>query len=137
MFLSQVADEIIEHLLYHVPPEDNLSSIQLVSHRLNRLANGPLLWRHHCQSTFKFWHPDHDFPSLLRQRASSTAWKKLFLLRKRRNKTISNLLNHVIATKVGRLQRIEAISRFGYDAKDYLLEQCHTDDSLEDVLARR
>ncbi|KAH7154861.1 Transglutaminase-like superfamily-domain-containing protein [Dactylonectria estremocensis] len=137
MMLDHVPDEIIHHLLYYVSPEDNLSSFQLLSHRSNRLANEPLLWKYHCRSTFRFWNPEHGFLRRLTERASTVDWKRLFILRKTRNVMISHLLDGILETKVGRLMKIEHISRMGYDAKDFLLEQCQADDSVQDVLARR
>lgn len=137
MSFSQVPDEIIQHLLYYISPEDTLASFQLISHRLRRLANEPLLWRYHCQSNFKFWHPEHRFHQRLRDRAPATPWKKLFIIRKCRNAQINRLLDEILATKVGRLRRFEKVCRLGYDAKDFLLEQCDADDSIDDHLARR
>ncbi|KAK7428702.1 hypothetical protein QQZ08_004796 [Neonectria magnoliae] len=137
MVLGHVPDEIIQHLLYYVSPEDTLSSFQLLSHRLNRLANEPLLWRYHCQSSFRYWSPEHGFHCRLRERASEVDWKRLFVLRKTRNGQISHLLDEVLATKVGRLNKFEQICRLGYDAKDFLLDQCHNEEPMEDILARR
>lgn len=137
MLLDQIPDEIIQHLLYYVSPEDTLHNFQLLSRRFRHLANEPLLWKYYCRSTFRFWHSEHDFRSKLKQRASEVNWKRLFILRKTRNGQISRLLDEIIATKVGRLRRFEQISRLGYDAKDFLLEQCRIDESAEDVLARR
>ncbi|KAJ3522804.1 hypothetical protein NM208_g12704 [Fusarium decemcellulare] len=137
MFFSQVPDEIIQHLLYYIPPEDNLSSFQLLSHRLRRLANEPLLWRYHCQSNFRFWHPEHNFQRRLKGRASQTPWKDLFIVRKCRNAQLDRLLDEILATRVGRVRRFEKVCNFGYDAKDFLLEQCNTANSADDVLARR
>ncbi|KAL6356888.1 hypothetical protein LRP88_10501 [Fusarium phalaenopsidis] len=137
MSFSQVPDEIIQHLLYYISPEDTLASFQLISHRLRRLANEPLLWRYHCQSNFKFWHPEHRFHQRLRDRAPATPWKKLFIIRKCRNAQINRLLDEILATKVGRLRRFEKVCRLGYDAKDFLLEQCDAGDAIDDHLARR
>ncbi|KAG5796635.1 hypothetical protein H9Q69_004326 [Fusarium xylarioides] len=137
MFFSQVPDEIIQHLLYYIPPEDNLSNFQLVSHRLRHLANEPLLWKYHCRSNFRFWHPEHNLQRLLKGKASDTPWKKLFILRKFRNEQLKRLLGEILVTKVGRLKRYEKVCQLGYDAKDFLLEQCKADENAEDVLARR
>ncbi|KAK8069301.1 hypothetical protein PG994_005917 [Apiospora phragmitis] len=49
----------------------------------------------------------------------------------------SRLLDGIVATRLERLQRIEEICQYGYDAKDYLLSQCKIDDNAPDVLARR
>lgn len=137
MFFSQVPDEIIQHLLYYIPPEDNLSNFQLVSHRLRHLADEPLLWKYHCRTNFRFWHPEHNLQRRLKGRASDTPWKKLFILRKSRNEQLKRLLGEILVTKVGRLKRYEKVCQLGYDAKDFLLEQCKADENAEDVLARR
>ncbi|KID62404.1 F-box protein, partial [Metarhizium hybridum] len=136
MSLDRVPDEIIQHLLHHVSPEDTLQCFQLLCHRSHRLANEGLLWRYHCRSTFRYWHPDHGFGQKLHAAVASVDWKRLFLLRARRNRTVSQLFDAILKTKVGRLRKIERICRLGYDAKDFLLVQCHAPESAPDVLAR-
>ncbi|KHO01072.1 F-box protein [Metarhizium album ARSEF 1941] len=136
MSLDQVPDEIIQHLLHYVPPQATLQSFQLLCRRFHRLANEGLLWRFHCRSTFRYWHPDHGFGPKLHAAVASVDWKHLFLLRTRRNQTVSRLFDAILQTKVGRLKKIEDICRLGYDAKDFLLVQCHARDAAPDVLAR-
>ncbi|KAK1830543.1 hypothetical protein QBC39DRAFT_353834 [Podospora conica] len=135
--LGECPDEIIRHVLLYVSPEDALLRIQLVSHRFFWLANEPLLWKHHCRRSFTYWHPDHRFQWKLAEQAPSIKWKKLWVTRKKSNIKVARLLDGVIETKVGQLKRIQQICHLGYDAKDYLLEQCHCDPSAEDFLARR
>lgn len=137
MSLDQAPDEIIQHLLHYVSPEDTLQSFQLLCHRFHRLANEGLLWRYHCRTAFRYWHPDHGFREKLHAPAASVGWKRLFLLRARRNHMVSHLLDGILETKVGRLKKIEDICRLGYDAKDFLLAHCRTHESAPDVLARR
>ncbi|QPG93812.1 hypothetical protein C2857_002781 [Epichloe festucae Fl1] len=137
MSLDQAPDEIIQQLLYHVSPEDNLRCFQLLGHRFHRLASQGLLWRHHCRTRFRYWSPEHGFHEKLHQAVASVKWKRLFLLREHRNRLVSKLFDEVLASKVGRLKRMEHICRLGYDAKDFLLDQCHTHESASDVLARR
>ncbi|ROT42735.1 F-box domain-containing protein [Sodiomyces alkalinus F11] len=135
--LDQIPDEIIHHILTFVSPEDNLLRVQLFSRRLNALANDPILWRQHCRTSFAHWDPRHDLPAKLDADVASVDWKALFLLRKARNVHISNLFDGILSTKLGRVRKFEQICRLGYDAKDFLLEQCRTIDSADDVLARR
>ena len=137
MSLDKVPDEIIQHLLCYVSPADNLGTVQVLDRRLHRLANEPLLWRLHCARSFSFWHPRHGFARLLRLRVHEVEWKRLFLVRVRQEGLVARLLDDIIATRVGRLQRFETISRLGYDAKDFLLRQCRADDTADDYLARR
>lgn len=135
--LEEFPDEIIRHILLYLPPEDTLRSFQLLSRRLHYLANESLLWRWYCRISFKYWHPGHRFQEKLAVRASSVDWKRMWLARKRSNNEVARLLDGVLSTKVGQLRRLQQICQMGYDVKDYLLDQCHIDDSAEDALARR
>ncbi|KAL2139854.1 hypothetical protein VTI28DRAFT_4617 [Corynascus sepedonium] len=135
--LEDIPDEIIRHILLYLPPEHTLESFQLISRRYHHLVNEPLLWRWHCQHSFRFWSPEHRLQEKLKALASSVDWKGLWITRKRGNNKAARLLNGVIATKVGQLRRLQGICELGYDVKDYLLEQCHVDESSEDFLARR
>ncbi|TLD17827.1 uncharacterized protein PgNI_00469 [Pyricularia grisea] len=135
--LGTIPDEIISHILQYVPPEDNLRCFQYLSKRLQRLANEELLWRSHCCLCFKYWDAQHDFKGKLKLKVKDVDWKKLWILRRQQNQKVSHLLEGILESKVGRLQKFEKICLLGYDAKDLLLEQCHADESVEDVLARR
>lgn len=135
--LEEVPDEILQHILSYISAHDNLKTVQLLSRRLNRLANEPLLWRQHCKRNFTYWNPSHNFPAKLAGRVSDVDWKALFLLRKARDAQISSLFDGMLSTQLGRARRFEQICLLGYDAKDFLLEQCRTIETADDVLARR
>ena len=137
MSLHQLPDEIIQHLLHYVSPDDTLASFQLVSRRFARVSNEPLIWKYHCVNTFRYWHPDHDFHNKVRLAAFKVDWKRLFILRRSQVAYISELFDGVLVSKVGRHRKFAQIGELGYDAKDFLLDQCHANDSVEDVLARR
>lgn len=135
--LDSVPDEIIRQILQHVAPDDAFDTLPLVSKRLQRLSVEPLLWKHYCQISYSFWDPQHRFDQKLGDLASKTPWRALWRRRKYRNDLIARLLDEIIATKVSRLAKIGDICQFGYDAKDFLLDQIRTPDSAEDALARR
>lgn len=135
--LNDFPDEIIRHVLWFVSPEDNLGVIQALSRRFYHLGNESLLWRHYCRISFTYWHPDHDIESKFAAVPASVAWKALWITRKKSTTKVSRLLDGILSTKVGQLRKLQQICLLGYDAKDYLLEQCHVDESAEDVLARR
>lgn len=135
--LDDFPDEIIRHVLWFVSPEDNLGVIQALSRRFYHLGNEALLWRHYCRISFTYWNPDHDIEKKFAAIPSSVAWKSLWITRKRSTTKVSRLLDGILSTKVGQLRKLQQICLLGYDAKDYLLEQCHVDESAEDVLARR
>ncbi len=136
-FLSVFPEDVIRVILCFVSPEDNLATVQLLSRRFFHLANEPLLWRHYCCISWKYWHPDHKFDKKLALRASSVDWKALWILRRKTQAEVAELFDDILATTSGRLRRFKQICLNGYDAKDFLLEQSHADDLVEDVLARR
>ncbi|OTB02373.1 hypothetical protein M426DRAFT_322639 [Hypoxylon sp. CI-4A] len=135
--LPSLPDEIVHQILLYVPPEETLSNVALTSRRFHRVAQEPLLWRSYCEDTFKYWDASHHFKERLRANAHRTNWKRLFLLRRKGNADIARLVDGIVASRVFRLQKMEQICRYGYDAKDYLLSQCRIPDSVDDVLARR
>ncbi len=134
--LEAVPDEIIRHILYFVSPEDNLANIQLLSRRFHSLANEPLLWKYHNRASFRYWASKHQFARKLTSLASEVEWKLLWLERTRTNRRIARTFDDLLPTKVGRLRKLGHICQLGYDAKDFLLMQLHTEDSVEDHLAR-
>lgn len=137
MSLHQIPDEIIQHLLLYLPPEDNLVTFQRLSRRMSRIAREPLLWRHHCRARFLYWDSRHGFFAKLSGRASATDWMGLFIARLRRNARAARLLDHVISSGPGDAESYGNLARLGCDAKDFLLDQSRIDDDAEDVLARR
>jgi F-box protein 21 len=134
---EDVPDEIIEHVLRYLTAEENLASIQLLCRRFNHVANEAHLWRYYCRSTFRYWHPEHAIEDKFVAQVSSLDWKKLWLTRRRRNARASALLEEVLRSKVGQLNKLRQICQLGYDAKDFLIDQLHVDESDDDVLARR
>ncbi|KAI0799324.1 hypothetical protein GGR55DRAFT_669789 [Xylaria sp. FL0064] len=135
--LASLPDELIHHILHYLAPEQTLTAVALVSRRLNDIAHEPLLWKYYCQIGFRYWQAEHRFHDKLRGNLHDVDWKALYLLRLKRNARIANLVDGIVASRVSRLEKTEAICQYGYDAKDYLLTQCRIDDSAEDVLARR
>lgn len=135
--LDNVPDEIIRQILQYVAPEEVYDNVLLVSKKFKRVAIDPLLWKYYCQTSFRYWHAEHRIDEKLASRASKIAWRELWRRRKCRNDLVARLLNEIIASKVSRLARIGKICQFGYDVKDFLLEQIQTSDSAEDALARR
>lgn len=134
--LDQLPDDIINHIIYYTTPVDNLEIIHFLSHRFYRLANNRLLWRNHCLETFRYWNTSHRIPEKCRLRASEVDWKKIFIQRKTQNDTMANILAEIIRSRVGRRSRMSYLCSFGYDAKDFLLEQIHSTSYPRDNLAR-
>lgn len=134
---DRLPDELIHQILYFLSPEESLLVIPQLSKRFYRIAQTPLLWKYYCATGFRYWQSGHNINDKLRNRAADVDWKALFTVRISRNRRIAQLLDGIVASRVSRLHKTEEICRFGYDAKDYLLSQCHISDDAEDVLARR
>lgn len=135
--LDDVPDEIIRHILQYVSPLETYETIPLVSRRLRLVAHDSLLWRYYCQISYRYWHPEHRLHEKLDTSASKTPWRELWRRRKSRNDLMARLLDGIIATKMARQEKLGRICMFGYDAKDFLLEQSRADEGVEDGLARR
>lgn len=135
--LELLPDDVLIRIIYFVPPTENLSVLQLLSHRFHTLAGNQLLWKGHCLKTFRYWHPRHYLKDKLQLRTSEVDWRALFIKRKTQNDKIAELLELIIQTRQSRVARIGQICKFGYDAKDYLLSQIKSDETICDFLARR
>ena len=134
--LNDLPDEIIQHILFYISPEDALV-VQHVSRRLSRLANEPLLWRYHCLTSFKYWDSKHRIRQKFAGNVADADWKKIYFYRHGVDVQTTKTLDSILASQIRRIEKFERISQFGYDAKDTLLRHCATDEAIEDVLARR
>ena len=134
--LNYLPDEILQQILFYLSPEDTLT-IQDTSSRFARLANEPLLWRYHCRTSFKYWDPKHRIRQKFIGNVGDVDWKKIYFYRRDVDIQTTITLNSILASQIKRIEKFERIGQFGYDAKDTLLRHCGTDDSVEDVLARR
>lgn len=137
MSLDLLPGEVVQHILYYLPPLDILSNIQRLSKRFSRLADEPLLWRHHCYIQFKYWDPKHRIRQKFVGNVGDVDWKRLYIYRQKTDLQTTRILNSILAGQIDRIEKFEMIAGFGYDAKDTLLRHCHTADIAEDVLARR
>lgn len=136
VLLCDLPDEIIQAILFHVRPID-LAAVQLTSIRLNRLANAPLLWRHHCRTQYKYWDAKHQIREKLAGSVLSVEWKELYAYRCLVAKKTTKLLDSIIANQTGRIERFEAAVEPGYDVKDTLLDNMRVSEEEVDSLARR
>ncbi|ESZ90662.1 hypothetical protein SBOR_8962 [Sclerotinia borealis F-4128] len=131
-YFAPLPDEILQQIIYYISPRDNLSNIQLISKRFNRLGNVPLLWRHHCRVLFKYWDVKHSFSQKNAGTVGDVDWKALYIHRDNVDSRTTNALNGLLESRANRVVNFEEIGRFGYDAKDTLLRHCHvhSDDHL-------
>jgi F-box protein 21 len=137
VFPREFGDEILLQIFADVPPEDNLQSLQLVCRKFYNVGSDQTIWKRNCITSFRYWKDSRRFQNLVAGDKADVDWKEMWLARRRTNTRIGNLFDGILATKVGRLHRFRDICQFGYDAKDFLLEQLGTPDEADDVLARR
>jgi F-box protein 21 len=135
--LSDLPDEVLQHILFYVSPHDLVANVQRLSKRFDRLASEPLLWRHHCRANFTYWDSKHRIRQKFSGNVGDVDWKTLYLHRKRVASETAAILDSIIEGQVNRIQKFKLIADFGYDAKDTLLKHCRTSETAEDVLARR
>ncbi|RAL61923.1 hypothetical protein DID88_002412 [Monilinia fructigena] len=128
-------DEILQQILYYISPHDNISTVQLVSKRFNRLGNAPLLWRHHCCALFKYWDTKHSFSQKVAGSVGDVDWKALYIHRDNVDSRTTKALNNLLQSRANRIANFGEIGEFGYDAKDTLLRHCRI--RGDDQLARK
>ena len=135
--LTNLPDEIINHLLFYISADDALANVQLVSRRFHQLTSSPLLWRHHCRTAFAHWRESRHIQRKLDSPVSVVDWKRLFRSRKRSDARLAKIFESILATRHQRVHRLRSVCSLGEDARDYLLEQRRVPDSADDVWARR
>ncbi|KAI9680775.1 MAG: hypothetical protein M1817_004215 [Caeruleum heppii] len=128
-------DEILQNILFHLPPFD-LAAVLQTSSRLNRLAQEPALWRYHCLTYYRYWDKRHHIRQKFADSVSSVDWKELFLYRRSVDIKTSLLLDSILESQTGRIDKFLEIVNQGYDAKDILLRGTKAADEVPDVLAR-
>lgn len=137
MAIQDLPDELLQQILVHVPPQDTLANIQLVSKRFQRLSSEPLIWRYHCVNEYRYWDDRHLFKEKCAGLIGEIDWKRLFRYRLHVDCQTTRTLDSILSAQIGRIKKFEQIGEYGYDAKDTLLRHCRTSESAEDVLARR
>ncbi|KAK3369808.1 hypothetical protein B0T24DRAFT_596510 [Lasiosphaeria ovina] len=96
---ADLPDEIINHLLYYVSADDALTNLQLVSRRCHQLACSPLLWRHHCRTSFAHWRESHHIQQKLAGPVAAVDWKGLFRSRKRNDERLAGIFEGILSTR--------------------------------------
>lgn len=133
--LNYLPEEILHSILCHSNPR-SATALQQTSRRFGDVTKRPLLWRHYCQTYYKFWDRRHDTRHKLILPTSSVDWKALFMLRYQIDDSVAKLLDSILASQTGRIEKFRAVIEYGYDAKDTLLRNSQVQDG-EDHLARR
>lgn len=75
-------------------------------------------------------------PHKLARPVNSTDWKALFVFKYQVDRSVTRLLDNILGSQTGRIEKCRRVINMGYDTKDTLL-RCSMVDSGEDYLARR
>lgn len=134
-FLLDLPNELIFQILLYVSPSST-PTLQLVCRKFNDLTQ-PLLWKYHCRTQFRYWNAEHCIQEKFSDNAAEINWKKVFSDRHTIDKTADYVLNSILSSQLGRIEKSERIVKFGYDTKDTLLRNIFVENDSEDVLARR
>lgn len=133
--LGYLPEEILHSILCHLHPR-SAAALEQTSHRFKNVTNGPLLWRHYCEIYYKSWDKKHEILRKLAVPVSCVDWKALFISRYHIDRAVTRLLDSILASQTGRIEKFRAVINYGYDAKDTLLRHSKVE-SGEDHLARR
>lgn len=76
-------------------------------------------------------------PTKLAKSVPSVNWKELYITRFLMDRATTQVLDSILASQTGRIEKFRTVVSFGYDAKDTLLRHSLADSATEDHLARR
>ena len=133
--ISDLPNEILQQIVFCLPAR-SLSSFQRACHRFDALVD-PLIWRRLCRDTYRYWQPQHRIEQRFQAAADQTNWKLLFRERQLVDRHVNTMLNSILGSQIGRIEKFQEIVDHGYDAKDCLLQHCKVGEEAEDALARR
>lgn len=133
--LDHLPEEILHSILCYSHPV-SCAALAQTSRRFQNVTNEPLLWRLYCQTHYKFWDRKHGVQQKIASSVSTVDWRSLFVLRYQVDCSVTALLNSILASQTGRIEKFRAVIDLGYDAKDTLLRHSEVEEG-EDCLARR
>ncbi|KAJ5780871.1 hypothetical protein N7457_006031 [Penicillium paradoxum] len=133
--LIHLPDEILNSILCYSSPQSCVA-VEQTNSRFRNVTNEPLLWRHHCQSHYRFWDGRHDIHQRLAYPVNFTDWKALFVSKHQVDRSVTRLLDSIIGSQTGRIEKFRRVIELGYDAKDTILRHTQVE-SGDDHLARR
>jgi F-box protein 21 len=133
--LVHLPDEILNSILCYSSPQ-SCAAVEQTHTRFQDVTNEPLLWRYHCQSNYRYWDGRHQMRQKLTRPVKSIDWKALFVSRYLVDRSVTRLLDSILDSQTGRIEKFRSVVDLGYDAKDTLLRHGQMEFG-EDILARR
>lgn len=135
--LQLLPDEIITRILHSVEPDDILDNVEQSCGRFKRLSLDPLLWKHHCLSSFKYFSQEHRIQQSVQRPVMGVDWRGLYKLRRKRNALALRLLDKLANSYETDYTELNRIIAFDYDVKDLLIQQSQVPHKAGDGLSRR
>lgn len=136
MSLDSLPQEILHNILCYCHPR-SCAALEQTARQFRCITNEPVLWRLYCKSQFKFWDSRHNLGPKLTGPLSAVNWKALYIHRHLADRATCRILDSILATQTGRIEKSRSILNFGCDAKDALLRNVSAKADEVDYLARR
>lgn len=130
--LTLLPNEILQGIIRLTSPEDAITLAQ-TSHCLRNIVYEPLIWKHYCLSTYRFW--DERWHSKIKGK-EGVEWRDIFRQKREIDQTVASILGRILDSQSGRIDLFREISNFGYDAKDELVAQTKVSQRADDYLSR-
>lgn len=133
--LELIPNEILYQII-SICPAQSVFSLYQTSHKLNDLVDNHI-WRALCKREFNYWGPEHDVDSRSRIAVNRIDWRDVFLNRWSKQQETTRLLDSILKSQSGRIDKFQRIVDLGYDVKDCLLKHLSVSEDTDDWLARR
>lgn len=128
--------EILEAIILYLDPPSLICFSRANKFIKNLTADAPIIWRNLCRTQFKSWDWRHDIETKFAGPLSDVDWRSLYIQRVKTGDHTRKLLDGIINSQLGRIERINEIARYGTDVKDILLEEKACPKDRDDILAR-
>jgi len=117
--IVDLPDEVIQAILYHVPANSAIA-LERTCQRFRDISNEPLLWKHYCETEFRWWDKSHRIRTKLRT-PSFLDWKILYAQHRATDHATKGMIDDLVSHPTGRLDIVKSIVQGGYDSKDMLM----------------
>lgn len=133
--VNDLPNELLEQVLLFLPAL-SIPAFEQTCRRFSKVVKA-CNWRRFCRIQFRYWGRNCDEKSRPEDKLVETRWKRIYIERHRTHQETSNLIDSILSSQVGRIDKFQRIVEIGYDAKDCLLQHLATCENASDVLARR
>ena len=133
--LLDLPEEVILGII-SLLPATTLPCVERTSKSLRRFAREPTVWRMLCRTSYRFWDDLKEMKSAFAEPIGVFDWKRLFVMRFIKSCLVKEQLDSILSEQHGRIAKFNKIAKYGYEAKDTLLEQLQGAANQDDGLCR-